>query len=108
MISRDDDEPVADDPSRDAEAVDETPDAADPKQQARTRQRKKHVEDQRAKFWRDTLASPIARLVLWEVFRDAGLFETKFACTPAGFPQSEATWFYLGQKMWLIGSIERC
>lgn len=84
--------------SRDADVVDETPDASDPKSVKRQRQKAKLKDDQRADFWKRTLADPVGRLVIWELLQGCGMFETKFAASPTGFPDMAATWFYLGGK----------
>lgn len=78
--------------------VDETPNAADPLSQERQKRRFKQREDRRADFWRRCLADPDGRMVLWDFFIDCGVFEQRFAASPAGFPVSEGTWFHLGQK----------
>lgn len=85
-------------PAPDDAPAEDRPNAADPRSQERARRRAKEREDKRATFWRGVLADPIGRMVLWELFRDAGLFETRFAATPNGFPDPQATWFYGGRK----------
>src|SRR5665213_3558748 len=89
---------MPDDDEPEVEPVDETPDATDPESQKRVRRRSKKHDDERAEFWKRTLADPVGRLVLWELFRDYGVFGHRFAASPAGFPNPEATWFHLGQK----------
>ena len=89
---------MPDDDEPEVEPVDETPDATDPESQKRAIRRRKKQDDERAEFWKRTLADPVGRLVLWELFRECGVFEHRFAASPAGFPNPEATWFHLGQK----------
>lgn len=82
----------------DADAVDETPDAADPVSIKRVRQRRKFEEDLRGDFWRRVLAEPIGRQVMWEIIVGCGTFENRFQTGPTGFPIAEETWFHLGRK----------
>ena len=59
------------------------------------------IEQDRAEaqlFWQQALAHPIGRREIWRILDSAHPFETKFACGPNGFPQSEATWFHAGQQ----------
>jgi hypothetical protein len=62
----------------------------------RTRSRLEATEG--AKFWRGCLATKVGRRELWRILQSAHAFETKFACGPNGFPQSEATWFARGEQ----------
>lgn len=88
-----------DDGSRDHGATDQTPNAADPRAVARAKQKAKFDAEQVAAFWRRCLGDPIGRRVLWGVIHSrCRTFEDRFACTPAGFPSPEATWFQAGEK----------
>ena len=54
-------------------------------------------EEERA-VWRNIMGDPIARRVIWSFLQDLHFEETRFACGPNGFPQSEATWFHAGMQ----------
>lgn len=91
-----DDDPNAP-PDAAAPAV-EVPDAANPVQQKRIRNRAKFEKEQGAEFWRAMLATEIGRREIWSLLTNAHTFEDRFACGPNGFPQPEATWFQAGEK----------
>lgn len=84
------DEPVAID---DAEPVTVDPSARKRKQRKVDFERKQAVD-----FWRGVFADPVGRREMWGILRNLHAFETKFACGPNGFPQTEATWFAFGEQ----------
>lgn len=86
-----------DNPKLDGRNADTTPDAADPRGQQRIRQKKKFQVQQSADFWQRVFSDPVGRRVMWEMLESMHTFETRFACTPAGFPCAEATWFQAGE-----------
>jgi len=96
------DEPDDDDTppegSRDAGAVGKMPNAADDTAIEKAQRRAKHVADKSADFWRRVLSEEIGRRVMWEVLVGMHTFEERFAVSPAGFPNPEATWFQAGEK----------
>lgn len=49
-------------------------------------------------FWKQIFAHPVGRREMWGILDNAHTFETRFACSPTGFPQPEATWFHAGEK----------
>lgn len=77
---------------------DETPDAADPNSINRKRRKQKQAEDKVGDFWRYVMSLEIGRAAMWDLLNAAGVFETKFASTPVGFPSNAKTWFHLGEK----------
>lgn len=81
----------------DDQAVDETPSATDPKDQARRRRSHAVEAENLARFWHDLMENPIGRLAMWRWLQALHAFETQFA-TAAGFPQPEATWFKFGEQ----------
>lgn len=92
----DDDVPV--EGSRDENASSRVPNAADPVRIERARQRADFREDQRADFWKKTLSTELGRQVMWEVLQGMHTFEERFAATPSGFPDPNASWFQAGEK----------
>lgn len=85
-------------PMRDSGAVDETPNATDPVAMAEIKQKKKLFAYQAAEFWKKVFSDDIGRRVMWEILSSLHTFETRFACTPAGFPCTESTWFHAGEQ----------
>lgn len=92
----DEDDLVQDDlfPGEDQPLVD----AGSPSGVRKQRTRSKLEATEGAKFWRGILATKVGRRELWRILQSAHAFETKFACGPNGFPQSEATWFARGEQ----------
>lgn len=80
------------------EAVDETPDAADPVSIARQQKKLKYDQANIDLFWQRVLSEPIGRRVLWDLLRSLHTFEERSACTPAGFPAPEMTWYQAGER----------
>lgn len=80
-------------------AIDPVPSAVDEKQQALQRVERRSYLVKREAFWKAVLADPVGRAELWAIIGvEAHAFETKFACGPNGFPQSEATWAAHGEQ----------
>lgn len=98
MSGDEDDDELPVEGSRDENADAKIPNAADPVRIARARQRADFEADQRAEFWRGILSTEIGRMVMWEVLIGMHTFEERFAISPSGFPQPEATWFQAGEK----------
>lgn len=84
--------------ARDANAADDTPDAVSPRNQARQRNKRKLEQQNLADFWKRTLGDPVGRRAMWGILDSLKTFETRFACSPAGFPCPEATWFQAGEQ----------
>jgi len=69
--------------------------AAVRKRETKAQQRQRQSDD----WWRRTLADPIGRRELWGIIQtECHAFESRFACGPSGFPQTEATWFEAGKQ----------
>lgn len=62
----------------------------------RTKQQIREREDER--FWRGVFESETGRRCMWQLLANGHPFETRFACGPNGFPQTEATWFHAGEQ----------
>lgn len=60
--------------------------------------RQKREAREAEEFWRAVFSTPVGRREIWRLLDEAGAFETRFACTPAGFPDPKATWFHYGQR----------
>lgn len=84
--------------SRDAGAVGRMPNAADDQAIEKAQRRSKHNADKAADFWRRVLSEDVGRAVMWDVLINMHTFSDRFAVSPAGFPQPEATWFQAGEK----------
>ena len=72
-------------------------------EKARVRKRIEELESRR--FWRGVFNDPVGRREMWTLLNDVGTFQTKFMCTPVGFPDPNATWFEAGKKSvgeWLM------
>jgi hypothetical protein len=74
------------------------PNAADPIAVGKQVERAKKKKDEGREFWATCLNSVIGRQEIWGMLVGLGTFEDKFAISPNGFPQQEATWFNAGQK----------
>lgn len=83
-----------------ADPATEMPDASDPRQQKRIRNKGKRETEEARQFWTTVLADPIGRREIWRLLNDAHTFETRFATGPNGFPQPLATWFHAGEQAW--------
>ena len=82
------------------DVADAIPSAVDEKQQTEIKRRKLTYAAKRADFWRAVFADPVGRQEMWDIIGvSAHAFETKFACGPNGFPQTEATWAAYGEQM---------
>lgn len=49
-------------------------------------------------FWEGVFSTEEGRAEMWRILSEAHTFETRFACSPAGFAQPEATWFHAGEQ----------
>ena len=70
---------------------------ADPAKRAR---RIKTDVSEAVRWWKQAMSAPAGRGEIWKLLTDAHTFETRFACSPTGFPQPEATWFEAGKQAW--------
>lgn len=80
------------------EILPEQVNAADRKER---RRRETHVQlEARAvrDFLQQALANPGGRKFLWDILNASGAFESRYGFGPNGFPNSEASWEYRGQK----------
>ena len=92
---------IDDDDSSELEApvdLDSPDDASSPADLKKKRLRKKKEASESEQFWRAILSTEIGRKELWNILESGHCFNTQFACGPNGFPQSEHTWFALGQQ----------
>lgn len=94
-------EPGADEGIKVEEATALKPGAADAaskrgvRRQALTAKRKQRdAED----FYRQVFKSEVGRREMWTILMALGTFVDRFAASPTGFPDNNATWFYAGQK----------
>jgi len=92
------------------DAGDEVPEidnAADP---VKINKRRREIKDKRKlgdQFWQRVLNDVVGRQELWGLFSESHAFESRFACGPNGSPQSEATWFQLGEQMFGLRIYQR-
>ena len=84
--------------SRDENPARVIPNASDEISIGQARQRAEHIADKRADFWKRVLSEEIGRAVMWEVLTSTHAFDTRFATSPNGFPNQEATWFQAGEQ----------
>ena len=84
--------------SRDENPARVIPNASDEIAIGQARQRAKHIADKRADFWKRVLSEEIGRAVMWEVLAEMHAFNVRFATSPNGFPNPEATWFQAGEQ----------
>ncbi len=65
-----------------------------------SKQRREQIErrNEAAMFWKQAFAHEIGRRELWNLLQELHPFETKFGCTPTGFPNPEATWAAHGEQ----------
>jgi hypothetical protein len=97
MADATDDDP---DPADGESASDAIPSAVDEKQQSEQKIARRSYLAKREAFWKAVLSDPVGRQEIWAWLGiEAHAFETKFACGPNGFPQSEATWAAHGEQM---------
>ncbi len=90
-----DDQPLE---STDDEPTPQIDNAADAAATEKRRERSRITKDAGNKFWQSVLQSAVGRQEVWKLLSEAHTFETRFACGPNGFPQSEATWHHLGEQ----------
>lgn len=93
MTEEDDGEPQGTD-----EPTLEVVSASDPKRMKAQRKRQARTKNQGEEFWKAAISTETGRREIFDLLRQAGTFEERFACGPNGFPQPEATWFNAGQK----------
>lgn len=60
-------------------------------------EKRQHREEAKL-FWTQVFAHPIGRREMWGVLQSAHAFEERFACSPTGFPDPNATWFHAGEQ----------
>lgn len=63
--------------------------------------KKRRVERERKEgeeFWRKALNTFVGRREIWRLLTDARTFEERFASGPNGFPNSQATDYYRGER----------
>lgn len=77
---------------------DQIPDAASAKSLKKSEERSRRRLEQSADFWQKIFDTQIGREEVWKILSECHTFETKFACGPSGYPQSEATWFHAGEQ----------
>lgn len=93
-----DDDELAQDHDEPAPVDEAEPVTVDPKARVRKQRRIDFERKQATEFWRGVFENPVGRREMWNILRAAHAFEVKFACGPNGFPQTEATWFALGEQ----------
>ena len=50
-------------------------------------------------WWQRAMSDPVGRLEIWKIINNkCGAFSTIFGVSPAGQPQTEASWFHAGEK----------
>ncbi len=49
-------------------------------------------------FWRVALSTETGRREMWKALGIGHAFETKFACSPTGMDNPQATWFHAGEQ----------
>lgn len=91
-----DDEDPPDEPSLPLDLP--TVDVATPKGVRRQISKAKQAQQETDEFWKAVLKDRIGRRTIWGLLQAGHVFETKFACGPNGFPQSEATWYAKGEQ----------
>lgn len=79
-------------------AVENEPEAANPRARKRKQNAQEQEERDAKRFWTGVLADPIGRREVWKFLVNCGTFRDPFAITPAGFPHPEGTWLQAGQK----------
>lgn len=72
--------------------------AVDPKDLKKRAASKKVIAREEAAFIRRMLADEAGARWIWGLLNDAGTFQEKYGFGPTGFPHSEATWRFAGQK----------
>lgn len=73
-----------------------TVDAGNPAAVKKRRTKAQLQEREAERFWQGVFQSEIGRREMWKILQGAHAFETRFACGPNGFPQTESTWFQAG------------
>ena len=75
------------------------------KRKSRRESNKKNEIDQKnaADWWKAVLSTDVGRREIWNILQLAGTFEDNFGCSPSGYPDQQATWFYAGKKSFGLG-----
>ncbi len=94
MTVESDEEDLLEEPLSD----DEIPNAASVKSVRDQKQKAILAKGRGAAFWKRVLEDPDGRKEIYDLLKQAGTFEERFACGPSGFPQVEATWFHAGEQ----------
>ena len=92
------DDDLTDEPAADAEHVEPILDVGDPVAVRKRAKKLKFDRREAVDFWRTVFASPVGRREMWGILAACHFNDTKFQCGPNGFPQSEATWYALGEQ----------
>ena len=98
MIDEPDYDPFQNELSEEPLDDSEIPSASSPTSLRKAERRSRQKKDQSAEFWKEILSTVVGRQEIWALLTEARTFETRFACGPSGFPQTEATWFHAGQQ----------
>ena len=89
-----DDDDLPPDEQEQAETVDAGSRRGLTKAQRLARDREKESE----RFWFEIMEREDGRRIMWDLLAEAGTFEVRFAASPTGFPDTNATFFHLGEK----------
>lgn len=81
-----------------ASTLNPTVDAGTPKGVRRQVISQKRREKDAKEFYTAVFASEIGRREMWDILRSLHTFETRFAVSPVGFPDPNATWFNAGEQ----------
>ena len=73
-------------------------DAGDPAAVRRRAKRLRYDKQESADVWRGIFSTVAGRREMWSILQACHFTETKFSCGPNGFPQTEATWYALGEQ----------
>lgn len=81
------------------EFEDQTPDSSNPADTEDAQKRAIFEREQEETFWRNVMADPVGRRVMWRMLSGLNTFlGTTFAASPAGFPDQLASGFHIGQR----------
>lgn len=94
----DDEDTGPDQPEPLSPAEQPTVDAGSPRAVRKRLTRLQILEREEARFWQGVFQSEVGRRCMWRLLSEGHPFDTKFACGPNGFPQTEATWFHAGEQ----------
>ena len=79
------------------EVLPEQQSAVSPKERRKRENVKQREERENREWLQRALKDPAGRRFVWSILQAAGAFEEKYGFGPNGFPNTEATWRYLGQ-----------